>query len=71
MTLQAKIEEVLNAGKTVTFTTYLRSIKVTPKNFRAWASQGGLFKTDANGALMMRNGKGWVCVSGTKIEVWG
>jgi len=69
MTIQQKVEDAIKSGKTVLFTTYLRQIKVTPKAFSNWADHGGLFSTDDKGALFMRSGKGWVCLSGTKITV--
>jgi hypothetical protein len=73
MTLAAKINEALDAGKAVTITTYLCSVRVTAKHRAVWRAAGyEFFKTDSTGATVMidsqSNGKPrYACINGTKI----
>jgi hypothetical protein len=73
MTLAEKINAALDAGKTVTITTYLCSTAVKAKHRKAWADAGHeFFKADAKGATLMIDGQSkgkprYVCIDGTKI----
>ena len=65
----AKIIELLEAGHTVIFSTYLRGVKVTARNFKKWNAQGlEMFKATET-SLRIRSGKGWEDITYTKVTV--
>ena len=73
MTLAEKINAAIEAGKTVTVTTYLRSVPVKAKHVKAWKDAGyDFFKTSEKGATLMIDGQKqgkprYSCIDGTKI----
>jgi len=70
MTVAKKIEkivELIEAGSTVTFSTYLRSYPINLKTLNKFRKAGyDLFKADGK-SLMMLSGKKYLCVDGCKI----
>jgi hypothetical protein len=61
------INEALNAGKTVTFTSYMKAIKVTPRVAKSWAKDGlDLFRIEGD-HVCIASGKSFVSVMGCKI----
>jgi len=73
MTLAAKINAALDAGKTVTIATAYRVVPVKAKHRAAWAAAGfEFFKASADGATLMIDGQSkgkprYVCISGAKV----
>jgi hypothetical protein len=66
-TLMKAINDALASGKSVTFTTYTKAIRVTPKTAKAWAKDGlELFRIE-NGHVCIAQGKAFVSVMGSKI----
>ena len=64
-----KIVEAIEVGRTVYFSTPLRSYAVNLKTFNKFKKAGyDLFKADGD-SLMMMSGKNYLCVDGCKIEV--
>jgi hypothetical protein len=67
--LLTAIEKALASGKSVTFSTYLRATKVTPKTAKSWAGKGlTLFKIE-NDQLCIASGNRFESVMGCKITV--
>ena len=63
----AKILEIIKAGNTVYFTTYLKSYSVNQKTVDKFATAGHeLFKANDGGIYMM-NGKSYLCLNGCEI----
>jgi nicotinamide mononucleotide adenylyltransferase len=64
------INNALNAGKSVIFSTYLRHIKVTHKTVASWKKSGNtLFKVSGD-RLLMASGKNFVCIDGCTINIY-
>ena len=74
MTAQEKVQKILDTirgGRTVYFTTALKSIKVTPATLKRWDQNGHtMFKASGN-SMMMASGNKFVCIDGCKITVEG
>ena len=70
MTAADKIKKIIStieAGNTVSFTTYLRSYPVSLKTLNKFRDGGHvLFKANGN-SIMMLNGKSYICMDGCKI----
>ena len=69
------IIDSLNAGKTVYLSTYTRTTRVTPSNYKKWMTNGWeMFKINSAGTLLMASGSTWNIVAtkdivSMKIEV--
>ena len=72
MNAAAKIEkiiETIESGKTVYFTTAMRSYPVNLKTLNKFRKAGyDLFKASGDNIMMM-NGKGYICMDYCKITV--
>lgn len=58
----AKITEAMNAGATITVTTYGRQLRLTAKH-------ADMLKATKTG-LYVQRGKAWDCIDGAKIQAW-
>ena len=65
----AKIIELLEAGHTVIFSTYLSGVKVTARNFKKWNAEGKQMFRATEASLLIRSGKGWDDITYTKVTV--
>jgi len=66
-TLLASVTAALDAGRTVTFATCYKAVKITPRNRASWARSGhDLFKIQGD-HLCVARGKNYDSVMGCRV----
>jgi hypothetical protein len=67
---QQFIQDQIALGKSIMIQTAMRTTKITPKNYKAWADSGkSLFMIDSEGNLRIARGKQYdiICTKTTAL----